>query len=958
MMSFYINVIWVVLIFNTNYRVFAYVTPPITSVPTSSPVTSIPTSSPITSVPTSSPITSVPTSSPITSVPTSSPSISTTFLPTTSVPTVLSDILWIEDKSVNESKKWISVAMSDDGKIQTALENDGYIWKSNDFGATWYNDTNITNPQSWWKISMSNDGTIQTAIVMYGYIWKSLDSGATWSQHESIQMKNWVSVAMNGNGTIQIALEMNGFIWRSNDTGVTWYNNTNMTYSKNWQSVDMNNNGSIQTAVATSEEYIWRSFDFGITWIPSDTSFVLSSAWRSVAVSGDGMIQTAVEYEGYIWTSTDYGATWINNTNIFVPLQWIHVVINYNGAIQTAIVYDGNIWSSKDYGITWTNMNLITNGIFNIAINHDGTIQTAVAYEGNIWTSNTQRIYSVDKYYPLIMNEEHASLMSPTGGAHTHNLYTQIYWMPNTMKKSHGEVPDFLNHNNDTKYIFVDVGEPLETYAGGFQNIFVNGLGIDLPAQVDCQRGDFLIVNVSLLGVPNLLLRGITQNNYETIYNFNNTDSNITTFIMNEVGTIFFKYFTTSNHQGINVFTANVQENSNHEALNLNYLVEGNNYDIYNFHGSNYLFKACIADTHATDYNFEYVHAISESIYNVSLHECAVACKNSKFMGRQSYGICLCSNQSVSNMITNYGISRNCVNGSQNDHDFFGHSATLLYEIESDLTLSSSVYSTPKSTVPCGETDEILLNNVDTYEMRMLTTLYIFWGHLFFSQKQENSNWINITEKCNFLRSERCSPDHVCVFNLENFRDSVCYPAETKISLFYEPFAPTGFPTTSPTQSLSTQLSTTSEATTLSTTPVVLFLPLLTDYPIRMHTFNFSYYFKNPGIYTMTSKNYQYSKQFKVTEGCTLEPTQNPTKNPSKPPTSSYPTKSPTTKSPIMSTTPPTTMNIAENEKNDIDIIYMVLIGMGVLILIITLFVIIKCVETRKSGRKKYKKKY
>ena len=59
----------------------------------------------------------------------------------------------------------------------------------------------------------------------------------------------------------------------------------------------------------------------------------------------------------------------------------------------------------------------------------------------------------------------------------------------------------------------------------------------------------------------------------------------------------------------------------------------------------------------------------------------------------------------VYNLISQNGISQNCVNGSDNDHGFFGHgffghSATLLYEIIPHPTISPSSFPLPLSYSP------------------------------------------------------------------------------------------------------------------------------------------------------------------------------------------------------------------------------------------------------------------
>ena len=163
----------------------------------------------------------------------------------------------------------------------------------------------------------------------------------------------------------------------------------------------------------------------------------------------------------------------------------------------------------------------------NIDMNDDGTIQTAVTRYGYIWTLNTQRIYSIDKYYPLFVNQEHAAFASPSRGSHTHELSSQTYWMPSNTKRSQVKSPIFWT----TTWIEIYFGQLSKD-----MKIFVNGLLLDPNADINCQRGDFWVVNVALIAQNVTLTGRSAQNNYETIYKFSNTNSNTTTFIMNELG--------------------------------------------------------------------------------------------------------------------------------------------------------------------------------------------------------------------------------------------------------------------------------------------------------------------------------------------------------------------------------------------------------------------------------------
>jgi len=227
----------------------------------------------------------------------------------------------------DSSRTWDSVAMSSDGKIQTAVAT-GYIYISNDYGYTW---TAKDSSRYWRGIAMSSDGKIQTAVEYHGEIFVSNDYGYTWTQKATSE--EWSGIAMSSDGKIQTAVEYHGYIYISNDYGYTW---TAKDSSRTWDSVAMSSDGKIQTAVDNG--YIYISNDYGYTW----TAKATSEDWRDIAMSSDGKIQTAVA-TGYIYISNDYGYTWTAKDS---SRSWRGIAMSSDGKIQTAIVYGGQLYVS------------------------------------------------------------------------------------------------------------------------------------------------------------------------------------------------------------------------------------------------------------------------------------------------------------------------------------------------------------------------------------------------------------------------------------------------------------------------------------------------------------------------------------------------------------------------------------------------------------------------------------
>ncbi|MGD0976944.1 MAG: tail fiber domain-containing protein, partial [Minisyncoccia bacterium] len=296
------------------------------------------------------------------------------------------------------SYHWNFIAMSSDGKIQSAVdESPGFIYLSTDYGNTWTAKTSAGS-HYWYSIAMSSDGKIQSAVDWNnGYIYLSTDYGNTWTAKTSAGSRTWYSIAMSSDGKIQSAVDESSYIYLSTDYGSTWTAKTSAG-SKTWQTIAMSSDGKIQTAGVYNDD-IYLSTDYGNTWT-AKTSAVLI-IWQSIAMSSDGKIQTAVDEGftpagGYIYLSTDYGNTWIAKT-LAGSQRWQSIAMSSDGRIQSAVDRNnGYIYLSTDYGNTWTaKTSAGSRKWYSVAMSSDGKIITAGdSSPGYIYVSNA------DTYLP------------------------------------------------------------------------------------------------------------------------------------------------------------------------------------------------------------------------------------------------------------------------------------------------------------------------------------------------------------------------------------------------------------------------------------------------------------------------------------------------------------------------------------------------------------------------------
>ncbi len=285
---------------------------------------------------------------------------------------------WTEKDS---ARQWNAIAMSSDGKIQTAVTQDYKIYNSTDYGNTWAL-VFTSAEEAFVDVAMSSDGKIQTAVATAeGRIYVSTDYGLNWSLEDD--PRYWKSVAMSSDGKIQTAVDTGGlagggYIYISTDYGDNW---ATTSATSSWSDVAMSSDGKIQTATINPGE-IYVSTDYGDNWATTS----VSGDWYSVAMSSDGKIQTVVVYGGNIYVSYNYGTTWTEQAS---SKEWTAVAVSSDGKIQTATVNVGQIYVSTEYGTsTWTG-NDSNRTWKSVAMSSDGKIQTAVDYEGYIYVSHS-----------------------------------------------------------------------------------------------------------------------------------------------------------------------------------------------------------------------------------------------------------------------------------------------------------------------------------------------------------------------------------------------------------------------------------------------------------------------------------------------------------------------------------------------------------------------------------------
>lgn len=117
------------------------------------------------------------------------------------------------ERTSSGSRPWRDISSSSDGtKLAACATAGGYIYTSDDSGATWTERTNAGS-RTWTGLASSSDGTKLAACVHGGYIYTSTDSGATWVKIYNSGLFNWYGITSSSDGSKIRAYVNTGYIY-------------------------------------------------------------------------------------------------------------------------------------------------------------------------------------------------------------------------------------------------------------------------------------------------------------------------------------------------------------------------------------------------------------------------------------------------------------------------------------------------------------------------------------------------------------------------------------------------------------------------------------------------------------------------------------------------------------------------------------------------------------------------
>jgi hypothetical protein len=193
-----------------------------------------------------------------------------------------------------------------------AVDGTSTIYITKDFGNSWTSKTVFNTSTNIINIALSRDGNILAAIDNNDYIYTSTNGGNSWLRVTSTGPQNWKRIISSGNGNKMIAISTGsaGNIYISNSAGLSWTSTELSIGNKEWTDITCSDDGL--NIAATSSSQIYTSADGGMSWTENNIPILTSSSgvpiinsWRTITNFNDGdnfIAGTSKDMDnGYIW---------------------------------------------------------------------------------------------------------------------------------------------------------------------------------------------------------------------------------------------------------------------------------------------------------------------------------------------------------------------------------------------------------------------------------------------------------------------------------------------------------------------------------------------------------------------------------------------------------------------------------------------------------------------------------
>ena len=183
---------------------------------------------------------------------------------------------------------WFSCTVSTNGGVFYAGQNGGTIYKSINGGSGWTSGSTFSGaiPNNGWNaLTTNSDGTKVLAADFGGYLYLSNNSGATFVAQTTPGTGNWQNncLDMTPDGLGLIACAGTGFVWISRNGGLNWIQQNQASMgSRNWLRVSCSSDFQVLGAVVNGG-FVYLSTNSGSSWTQQTDRG--SSNWHGIVIS-------------------------------------------------------------------------------------------------------------------------------------------------------------------------------------------------------------------------------------------------------------------------------------------------------------------------------------------------------------------------------------------------------------------------------------------------------------------------------------------------------------------------------------------------------------------------------------------------------------------------------------------------------------------------------------------------
>ena len=247
---------------------------------------------------------------------------------------------------IDSNATYRTIATSSNGFYQTAVGS--IVARTSNNGTSW-STTNLST-QTLSSIAMSTDGKYQTVVDGNGFVYVSQNFGTTFTTTLNDVARRWTDIAMSSDGKFQIAVgtaEGSGLIYSSFNYGTTWNERANLN-NGDYFGVATSSDGS-RVSICNSLG-IFTSPTYSATW--PEWSQVSTTATNDIAVSDDGRCIVAANSTTRVSVSTNFGQTFdLRGPSLTIS----RVSISPTGKYMIAVPISNSdpVYISTDFGVTW-----------------------------------------------------------------------------------------------------------------------------------------------------------------------------------------------------------------------------------------------------------------------------------------------------------------------------------------------------------------------------------------------------------------------------------------------------------------------------------------------------------------------------------------------------------------------------------------------------------------------------